>query len=155
MKKLFLMLTLAAFVMAASCSKDINWDDDKTGGGKKPTTNCEAIMADEGPFDNITTSSGTKVVKAWMEGDNLKLEIGYSGCDKHTFDMHWDKNQVNPAIYPSQTTLQLVDNNGEQMCQAYFTDTLCFNVSQLKTGKHGAVNIKLQGFDDVNVMYEY
>ncbi len=152
MKKTFLILSMALSAFMFSCTRQLDGTDDDD---KKPRETCESVITDVSCGDNVTTSSGTNVMKAWIEGDNLKLEVGYSGCNKHTFDLYCDKNQVNPAIYPNQLVAKLADNNGEQFCQAYFTETLCFDISGLKTGKHGTVQIKLQNHDNVSVMYKY
>jgi hypothetical protein len=155
MKKIYLMLILAISIISVSCTKDPIFGDHNGCKDPDPKQSCEAVIADEGPSDNVTTSAGTNVKNAWIEGNNLKLEIGYSGCNKHSFDMHWNKNQINIALYPNRTYLQLVDNNGEQFCQAYFQDTLCFDISKLKTGTHGEMLIKLQNHDEVGVTYKY
>ena len=152
MKKIFLMLTLAVSVITASCTKDIDWDDKDC--DRKPTKTCESLIDGEGASENVTSSAGSNVMKAWIEGDNLKLEVGYSGCDKHTFDLHLTDDVVENPKERSAIVLQLVDNNGEHMCQAYFQETLCFDISKLKVGSHGEVGLKLQNHD-VSLVYKY
>lgn len=159
MKKVFLMMTLGIGIISASCSKDPIFGDDPKGGGCFPedpkTFACEAMMPEEAPAEKVTTAGGTNIMKAWIEGDNLKLEVGYSGCNKHTFDLHLTDDVIENTKAASSMVLQLADNNGEQFCQAYFQETLCFDISKLKVGSHGQVGISLQNHDNVNLVYTY
>ncbi|MGZ5244456.1 MAG: hypothetical protein ACXWDO_11985 [Bacteroidia bacterium] len=148
MKKVFLMFALALSVAASSCTKDPVFGDDPKGGcdGRDPKpSSCEALKVDTSGGDNIIDCiNDEKIKRAWIEGDNLKIDVAYSGCNKHDFDLNWNGSFMKSN--PPQATVELTDNTGEQMCEAYFQHTLCFNISKLRDGGNGSVKVHLAGY---------
>lgn len=63
-----------------------------------------------------------------IEGDVAKITVAYSGgCRKHTFEIIWSESLT--ATNPPRTDLLIIHNANGDMCEAYITDTLIFNVS--------------------------
>lgn len=148
MKKVFLMLALAFSVAATSCYKDPifgNDPDDGCGGRDPKPTTCEALQVDTSSGSNIIDCINNSMIKrAWIEGNNLKIEVAYSGCNQRDFDLSWSGAFMKSN--PPQATVELIDNTGEQMCQAYFQHTLCFDISKLKEGGNASVKVHLTGY---------
>jgi hypothetical protein len=74
-----------------------------------------------------------KINSASMKGDCIKLEVSYSGCtaDRRKFALIWDGTITKSN--PSAARLKLVDEAPPEMCEAYFTKTLFFDVKKIKT----------------------
>ena len=67
----------------------------------------------------------------WIMGDTLQMSVSYSGgCAVHDFSLFW--NETFLEMYPVQAVLQLVHNNNGDMCEAYPTETLSFDLAPLK-----------------------
>ena len=67
-----------------------------------------------------------------MSGDDLLVEVGYSGCSgNHPVDLCW--NGMWMESLPVQVTLQLDHDGLGEMCQAYFTETHTFDLSAMRT----------------------
>lgn len=96
---------------------------------------------------NTLEAAGITILGAKMEGTNLKLNIGYSGCsqNKKRFSIVGKSTSVNGE---QSYVLKVIDNSPE-MCLAYFTDDICFDLQTLRNPiKSSMVNIKLTGFKD-------
>jgi hypothetical protein len=157
MKKIFLMFTLALCVAAISCSKDPIFGDDNKGGchGRDPKpTSCESVKVDTNAYGGpIDCTMNENIKRAWIEGDNLKVEVAYSGCNQHDFDLTWNGAWLKSL--PAQAHVNLMDNTGEQMCDAYFTHTLCFDISQMRNGNSPrTIQIHLMGYME-DLAYKY
>jgi hypothetical protein len=84
-----------------------------------------------------------KIESVWQEGNHLKLFVGFGGCnfDPSPINLHWDGNLMKSN--PAQIEFVLGNMPAPQMCNAYFTDTLCYDISSLKVyGKHYSLEVK-------------
>lgn len=63
----------------------------------------------------------------------LTLQVGYSGCngEGRDFQLYWD-GQVTIGNATDMIHLVLVDRAQEEMCDAYFTQSVSFSMQQLK-----------------------
>ncbi len=92
-------------------------------------------------------AAGINILEAKMEGTNLKMSIGYSGCSQNVkrFSLVGKSTSVNGL---QQYELKVVDSSPE-MCLAYFTDNICFDLQTLRDPiKSSNVTVKIIGFKD-------
>ncbi len=95
-------------------------------------------------YDQLETG-GVHVMSAQMDGSQLMLEAAFSGCDNSTeaFEL-----VGSPDLYNDIPTFSLkLINRKPEMCQAFFTEKLSFDLSSLKTNKEGKVRIRIEGVD--------
>ncbi|MBP9186607.1 MAG: hypothetical protein KBE91_12010 [Bacteroidia bacterium] len=107
---------------------------------KIPNTDCGSIIINK----NATYDNTVSILNASLTGSTLTLKIGYSGCNeqpKSNFELQWNGDLLESL--PLQTTLFLNSKN-RQMCQAYFTQELCFDISKLKANQNQTVKVKIQ-----------
>jgi hypothetical protein len=107
--------------------------------GKK--SNGYVVIAPD--YDQLETG-GVHVISAETEGNKLVLEVGFSGCDNNTkaFEL---VGKPEPNNDMPTFSLKMINRN-PQMCQAYFTERLFFDVSLLKNG-YGKTRLKIEGID--------
>ena len=66
-----------------------------------------------------------------MTGDDLVLEVGYSGCDPgHPVDICW--NGMWMESLPVQVNLQLDHDGQGEACRAYFSESHTFDLSAMR-----------------------
>lgn len=100
------------------------------------------------PAQNHRTPEKVSILSAFVQDNYLKTVIGYSGCNpRHEkISLHWDGSYAKSN--PPQVFFELGNLPEAQMCQAYFMDTLCFDISSInKLGSPMPVSIKLKGYD--------
>lgn len=107
--------------------------------------NCKTVKFysnfDEKENQNI------QVLGARIEGNKLNLKIGFSGCN---MDMNRFELYAKPAITNDFFTydVKIVDEI-PQLCEAYFTNEMCFDITQLKDNTKRYVRIKINGFEQI------
>jgi hypothetical protein len=83
---------------------------------------------------------------AKIEGSKLILNIGFSGCNNRAKDrfklVAKPTNESNMLTYEVKLTDERVE-----LCQAYFTDDICFDISSMKHLIDGRVKVRIVGFD--------
>ena len=97
----------------------------------KPIDTCPKIVIDPTDYE----SRFIQILESEMDGNLLKVKVGYSGCnmvENADFTLSW-KGEVAESN-PSQARLQLFSPKVAEgnVCQAYFTNDLCFDVSAVK-----------------------
>ena len=95
-------------------------------------------------YDKLETG-GVQVLSATITGSKLMLELGFSGCDNNTqsFQLVGKPTERNDML-----TYDLkVINTKPQMCAAYFTEKLCYDLSSLKATIDGFIRINIAGVD--------
>lgn len=106
----------------------------------KKSTGSVVITPD---YDQLETG-GVHVIAAELEGNKLMLEVGIGGCDNNTESLELVGK---PEVNNDMPTFSLkVVNKKPQMCQAYFTERLFFDVSSLKNS-YGKTRLKIEGVD--------
>lgn len=115
LKSLFLLVGL--MTIFASCSKD----EDPC--GEKPIVNIDRFATRSASDSLIAVTNGV------FEDNCLTLVVGYSGCNAgHQIDLLTDG--IAAGTNPTTIKFRLDDRN-EQLCQAYFLDTLVYDLSEL------------------------
>jgi hypothetical protein len=106
----------------------------------KVSGKCGKSLINRPSLDKEQTVS---IENVWQEGNHLKLFVAFSGCnfDASPINLHWDGNLMKSN--PAQVEFALGNMPPSQMCTAYFTDTLCVDISRLKTfGNHFSLQVK-------------
>jgi hypothetical protein len=95
----------------------------------KVSGKCGKSLINSASLDKEQTVS---IENVWQEGNHLKLFVAFSGCnfDASPINLHWDGNLMKSN--PAQIAFALGNMPVSQMCLAYFTDTLCYDISSLK-----------------------
>jgi hypothetical protein len=110
----------------------------------KPLSNYSGIISTvkliEGNNTDIITRDMLNVNSISLNRDELKLNISYSGgCKEHAVELYALKEiqKSNPA----QVTLLLSHNSNGDMCEAYITKTVPFDLNVLKSYLKSVHNI--------------
>ena len=83
--------------------------------------------------DTNSTSDPFELHYAWLDGWELKTIVSYSGgCEEHDFYMIWP--EVITMIYPPDFDVYLLHDANNDLCEAYLTDTLTFNLEDNQLG---------------------
>ena len=83
------------------------------------------------------------VLEASVTGNYLKLKVGHGGCSPmpdDEFVLSW--NGALMKSLPAQAEL-FIQSKTTQLCQAYFTKELCFDISKLRQ-EDQAITIRIQ-----------
>lgn len=107
--------------------------------------NCKSIQLNP-KYDDIK-NNGINVLGARIEGSKLYLKTGYSGCNNETkrFSLYAKPLEGNGVI----TYEVKIADEEPQLCEAYFTNELCFDIALLKHNIDGFIKIKINGFDTI------
>jgi hypothetical protein len=66
-----------------------------------------------------------------MSGDDLVLEVGYSGCNLgHPVDLCWNGLWI--RTLPVQVDLQLDHDDLDEACDAYFSESHTFDLTAMR-----------------------
>lgn len=138
MKKILLFLTLGLCFSCDKDSVDYNSPCDFTA-----AKNASAYM--DGPFDGTTHLN-----YADYNGECLDLSLSYSGgCEDHTFDIVTDGNVIETS--PPILKLAVVHDN-QDLCEAYITEIISIDISQLDAVKeYEDLIIKFKNNDELSV----
>ncbi len=115
----------------------------------KPIGDCPSLVVDHTNYpENVI-----QVLESKMDGNLLKLKVGYSGCsqvDNEDFLLSW-KGEIQES-YPARALLQLSSPfiTDGITCQAYFTNDLCFDVAAITKLNQGAIYLNI-GTDNILV----
>lgn len=107
-----------------------------------PVLFCKPIKPE---FITNQVPRGPSVQDAWIEGNCLKVKVGFSGCssDISRFDLMWNNMITNGVV-----NLRVNDGLGDGItCEAYFIATLSFDLSTIKTRCPSQVTIYLAGWN--------
>lgn len=111
----------------------------------KNPSDCPQLVVDHTDY-----KTNVHVIDATVVGNTLKLKVGYGGCSPKSndaFGLSW--KQAIMKSYPAQTNLQISMQN-EELCQAYFTNELCFDISTIKSSYKEPIQLNI---GDKTVMY--
>lgn len=109
-----------------------------------PPSECKPIVIGDDPH-TMPTNYPVNVLNAYIDGNCLKLKVGFSGCDANTerINMMWD-GMFSGLV--AEANLVLVDND-PQMCNAYFTKEVSFDLSPLKAQQQGSIVLNIAGWE--------
>lgn len=99
-----------------------------------------SIKLIEGSNTDLIKRDPLNVNSVSLNNDEIKFNISYSGgCKEHIVELYAFKEiqKTNPA----QVTLLLSHNGNGDMCEAYLTKTVSFNLSNLKNHLKSTYNI--------------
>lgn len=102
--------------------------------------NKSVILIDSDGRDEIKTDL-LNINEASVAGDYLSFNVGYSGgCAKHAIELFAFKEieKTNPA----QVTLSISHDANNDMCEAYITQTINFDLTELKNFLKSNYNIQ-------------
>lgn len=106
-----------------------------------PKSSTNEIRLDQQSFDQSWASlqDGDPISDPfWLKGlrnngTTLVIDVSYSGgCEAHDFELIWP--EVITMIYPPRYTVILNHNANGDMCEAYLSDTLLFDLSKYSLG---------------------
>lgn len=99
-----------------------------------------SIKLIEGSNTDLIKRDPLNVNSVSLNKDEIKFNVSYSGgCKEHVVELYAFKEiqKTNPA----QVTLLLSHNSNGDMCEAYLTKTVSFNLSNLKNHLKSTYNI--------------
>ncbi|MES2728344.1 MAG: hypothetical protein V4643_14645 [Bacteroidota bacterium] len=109
----------------------------------KPVGTCKPVTVPNN-YDQLDLAQ-VNIGEASIVGTSLKLNIGYSGCSKNA-----EKFGLVGKLISKGSTLTYeikLTDAAPEMCQAYFTEDLCFDLQSLRNATNSSrVKIKLIGF---------
>lgn len=95
---------------------------------------CEpAVLPEE--FSDCSAADGDEISVdgASISGDTLSVDVGHGGgCETHEYSICWP-DQTFMESEPVQVNLEIYHDANGDMCDAYFTSTLTFDLTPLKT----------------------
>ena len=118
--KLFALIVSAGALLAA-CDTESLKDDSKA-------TRLQFVHQWDGPTP--AAKDAVSLNSAEFIGDKLSLSVSYSGgCGEHSFTLY--SSNVNITIFPPVVTTWLVHDGNGDLCEAYLTETIEFDVKDL------------------------
>ena len=112
---------------------------------KAPAPACKAMLIDYTQNLKDIKVAGLNISKAWIDGNCLKITCGFSGCNSaiERFNLEWNGSMT--KSFPPKVSLYVTDKF-DVTCLAVFTNTLSFDISQLKMNSNQQVSITLNGW---------
>lgn len=142
MKQIFTLMLMGVFML--SCSND---DDNVS-----VTPNCDTqTIIDAQQYANVTLDQIT-INSLEIVDDCLTINFGASGCDGNSWTPTLIDANVILESFPPQRNLKFIINN-QELCQAYFTKEVSFDVSGLQV-LGGSVQLNLANTAD-GILYTY
>ena len=114
------------------------------------TGDCRPFISGKSP----ETKKTVKILKAWTEGSKFWVSLGYGGCnfDDSGITMY-NEGTINSST-PKTTRIKLGNLPEAQLCNAYFTKDICFDLGTiLKQGE--TLKVILDGYDGLPIEVRY
>lgn len=145
-----LITKLSAFLalaILASCAKSGN----KT--QLLAASVCDKTVIIDKTIYNGLGAPNYVINQAVINGDCLSVTYSASGCDGRTWEVDLiDSETVNKTTPPQrQLKLRLVNN---ELCMAYFTKTVSFDITSLRESGSNSVALTLTGYTQP-LVYQY
>lgn len=101
--------------------------------GTKTPTNFSDCLIDDGDAIALSTGDGYAIEgDAVIQGDTLKVLVGYSGgCEAHEFSICWP-DQSFMESNPVQVGLALFHNANNDICEAYISEEIELDLTPLR-----------------------
>ncbi len=105
-------------------------------------------FVDRVKFDQVKDVKSISIIDEPAISDNcLTMKLGYSGCNAgHEFEMIGD-GTIGKSL-PIVTNFKFSDKN-QQLCEAYWTDTIQFDLTELKSFFRGEDKVRINFGDQV------
>ena len=114
-------------IIAVSCNEDELPTQDDT-----RFSISQSQVPINGTFE-LRGSDSFRINSVEVENQNLLIEVSYSGgCEIHEFELIWPGAIT--AIFPPDFSVLLSHNANEDLCEAFLTDTLIFDISENPLG---------------------
>ncbi|MEM7548514.1 MAG: hypothetical protein AAF363_02495 [Bacteroidota bacterium] len=120
-------LLLLVLIIAVSCNED-----------EEPSPNEPGVSISQSqiPIDGTFEPRGSdpfRINSVEVENQNLLVEVSYGGgCKVHDFELIWPG--VITLIFPPDFGVVLTHDANEDLCEAFLTDTLVFDISDNPLG---------------------
>ena len=107
------------------------------------------IIADLEKFDRTTVEKDAfHIDSVYVSGDQLHLFVSYGGgCQKHQFAL-FSTNGIYLSMPPQGDVFLGHDGNGD-MCEAYLTEELVFDLTPLLAHNPGGMGLRIHQFQAV------
>ncbi len=110
-------------------------------------SNCTGITL-PGNYDKLY-AAGINITEAQMVGSSLVFKIGFGGCDNTTKRFKLIGKLLPTAGPIPAYEVKIVDDE-TQLCKAYFTNEVCFDLSSIKDPiSSSVVSVHIVGFEKV------
>lgn len=129
-------------ILFISCEKD----NDNNSLDYEQEVIISAVLYNTAPSDFHTINN---VV---LTDDYLKINFSSGGCNGESWEIKLIDADVILESYPPQRNLRLSLKN-EELCEAYITKEITFDVSKLQVGGNQAI-LNIRGFGS-QILYEY
>ena len=143
MKNKNLVFLFCLFVLFA-CHEENESEENPTSCEQVTILNSELYLS--APSDELTINS------LEINGDCLKINFSSSGCSGNSWELKLIDSEDVMESDPSQRNLRLSLKN-EEMCEAYITKELTFDISNLRVGG-SRVKLNLTNSNKY-ILYEY
>jgi hypothetical protein len=127
--KLLILILNVIFIISCKNNKEVV---------KNSNQKIPAVIIDTS-FSLDNKNMRMNILNMQLNKDILTLEINYSGgCKEHQFKLY-----TNGEVENSNLQLFLVDLQNEDFCKMLITDTLKFNLSNLKSVSKNKLNLSI------------
>lgn len=89
-----------------------------------------------------------------ITNDCMEITFGASGCDGNTWKVQLLGDGSTMESFPVQTQLRLSLENKE-LCAAYFTKTINFDISALKIESYNQIILNIDDYAHGSITYNY
>lgn len=143
MKKVILLILLPTVIVAAYLFKPSSQSVEDAvrnvylpGPSATPSNASSTVPVDTSPkiiiAENFDVKDNFDLNKVWLEGSTLHLSVSYGGvCGEHTFALYIYTYGFILESYPPQMDIVLVHDSQGDICKAYITEDLKFDISPI------------------------
>lgn len=129
MKSRAFIITILLITFVSACKKEKDDDSGKdTSNLVLTTSESDYQSALNIPSDVISDPFDLREIT--VNGREVEITVSYAGgCAPHTFEVIWDGTLI--KTNPPQINLAIIHNANGDMCEAYITEILKFNLDSL------------------------
>jgi hypothetical protein len=136
--KSYILFTAALILFSCSNAKKMSQKMENNSNSVNPSEMKIALLG-----DNNQSSLQTTINEVVLNGNILKLSIGYTGgCTQHQFDLIGNE-MISKSLPPIRSINLIHKTNEEESCKRAMYDTLYFDISNLAYQKSNGSVIKL------------
>lgn len=144
--KLIIYLSLLGFLLFGCAGIKKTVENSETASDIKP----EYVVKVESFNENI--SKDFRIIESIIHEDILEIQVSYSGgCAEHDFTMY--STQQYQKSLPPKLPMFLVHDNGGDACRASKTETLLFDIKELRYEGQKAVQLIINKEHTVDYNY--
>ncbi|MFZ4785131.1 MAG: hypothetical protein ACOYLH_06595 [Flavobacteriales bacterium] len=158
-KTLFLFTSMLFALTLIQCKKQKNTQTTKTEVAMdqpqqdKPKLVVNPLQVDPN-FNSASTGDAFEIQEMKVKGDSLIVIVSYGGgCQTHEFSLN--TNGAYMKSLPVQLNLTLEHKANNDMCRAYLTERLAFDLNQIRYKTGNEVKLIVNNDRDRMVSYTY